>query len=160
MKQLFAVILKRGPAWQASRAMEQQEEWHSCLLHERTRKGTIYLTRRTVGGDRRSSSCNPRDDPGGDRRSAFDRSMVQARSSSCQPNYAVDTAIRFVVVSSNNGGQASNLSRPARISSVTGQTRCGEPVDFFGIFFRLEACAPSQARCLTSDSSYNRAAAG
>ena len=29
MKQLFAVIRSRGPAWQASRSIEEQEDWHA-----------------------------------------------------------------------------------------------------------------------------------
>jgi len=45
MKQLFAVIRTRGAAWQASRALEDQEDWeaHASFMNALEEEGFIVL---------------------------------------------------------------------------------------------------------------------
>ena len=45
MKQLFAVIRSYGPAWQASRPMEGQEDWdaHASFMNAFEREGFVVL---------------------------------------------------------------------------------------------------------------------
>jgi len=45
MKQLFAVIRTRGPAWQASRSMEDQEDWdaHASFMTALEKEGFVVL---------------------------------------------------------------------------------------------------------------------
>src|SRR5438067_9465415 len=45
MKRLFAVIRSRGGAWQASRALEEQEAWdaHASFMNSLEKEGFIVL---------------------------------------------------------------------------------------------------------------------
>jgi hypothetical protein len=45
MKQLFAVIRSRGPAWQASRSLEAQEDWdaHAFFMTALEKEGFVVL---------------------------------------------------------------------------------------------------------------------
>ena len=45
MSRLFAVTRSRGPAWQAERPMEEQEEWraHAVFMNALHRDGFIVL---------------------------------------------------------------------------------------------------------------------
>jgi uncharacterized protein YciI len=45
MLQLFAVTLSRGPAWNAARPMEEQDEWraHAVFMNALHREGFILL---------------------------------------------------------------------------------------------------------------------
>ena len=45
MKQLFAVIRSRGPAWQASRPLEDQEAWdaHASFMNALQKEGFVVL---------------------------------------------------------------------------------------------------------------------
>jgi hypothetical protein len=45
MKQLFAVIRTRGPAWQDSRPMEAQEDWaaHASFMDRLEQEGFVVL---------------------------------------------------------------------------------------------------------------------
>ena len=45
MKQLFAVIRSRGPAWRASRPLEAQEGWdaHAAFMNALQREGFVVL---------------------------------------------------------------------------------------------------------------------
>ena len=45
MKQLFAVIRSRGPAWRASRPLEAQEAWdaHASFMNALQREGFVVL---------------------------------------------------------------------------------------------------------------------
>jgi uncharacterized protein YciI len=45
MKRLFAVIRSRGPAWEASRPLESQEDWdaHASFMDALEREGFVVL---------------------------------------------------------------------------------------------------------------------
>jgi len=45
MKRLFAVILNHGAAWQASRSLEEQEDWeaHRSLMNALEKEGFVVL---------------------------------------------------------------------------------------------------------------------
>jgi uncharacterized protein YciI len=45
MKRLFAVIRSHGPAWQASRSMEDQEDWgaHASFMNALEKEGFVLL---------------------------------------------------------------------------------------------------------------------
>lgn len=45
MKELFAVILRHGTAWQASRSLEEQEDWeaHRCFMNALEEEGFVML---------------------------------------------------------------------------------------------------------------------
>ena len=52
MKRLFAVILNHGAAWQASRSLEEQEDWeaHRSFMNALEKEGFLVL-----GGPARSA---------------------------------------------------------------------------------------------------------
>jgi uncharacterized protein YciI len=45
MRQLFAVIRSRGPAWQVSRSLEGQEDWyaHATFMNALEKEGFVVL---------------------------------------------------------------------------------------------------------------------
>ena len=45
MKELFAVILSHGTAWQASRSLEEQEDWeaHRSFMNALEKEGFVVL---------------------------------------------------------------------------------------------------------------------
>ena len=123
MKELFAVILRHGTAWQASRSLEEQEDWeaHRCFMNALEEEGFVMLGG-PLEGDGRGSSYTPRDDPGRDRRSTLGRSVAPAGPSSRKPSYAVGTAIRLAAVSRLvTQSRRHSLSQPLRCNRSSGR---------------------------------------
>src|SRR6266566_9074262 len=99
MKELFAVILNHGTAWQASRSLEEQEDWeaHRSFMNALEKEGFVVL-----GGcwrGRTTFFLYPARRARRDCRSALGRSVAPARPSSRKPSYAVGTATRLAAVS-------------------------------------------------------------
>jgi len=105
MNQLFAVILSHGNAWQASRSLEEQEDWeaHRSFMNALEKEGFVVLGG-PLEGTHDVLLIFRADDPGRDFRSALGRSVAPLGPSSREPSYAVGPATRLAVVSSNHGG--------------------------------------------------------